>query len=206
MICPLCETELTQALDAYFFRCSNCFALVKNREFYLSPEQEKARYELHQNDVNDHGYQRFAAPLTKYVQQNFFPSHKGLDFGSGTGSVISKTLLDRGFNIVQYDPLFAPDETLLNTTYEYIVSCEVFEHFHYPNNEMNRLTKMLKPNGQLLIYTLLYEPTIDFATWHYRNDPTHVFIYTTKTMEYIAKNFGLALHQLSERFVVMTKN
>lgn len=206
MNCPLCDSDLCEVIDPSFFRCSICFALVKNSDLYLSAEQEKARYELHQNDVNDPGYQRFAAPITDYVQRNFTSSQQGLDFGSGTGSVISKTLMDRGFNIVQYDPFFAPNALLLNTTYHYIISCEVFEHFHHPNHEISRLVSMLKPQGHLLIYTLLYEPTIDFLTWHYRNDPTHVFIYTAKTMEYIAKHYGLQLQQLSERFVVMTKN
>ena len=42
-------------------------------------------------------------PITTYVLENFLPAHKGLDFGSGTGPVISSMLLI--MNLLYYDTI-----------------------------------------------------------------------------------------------------
>lgn len=205
MICTLCDSILTQRKDEYYYCCSRCKALVKDKKYYLDPEAEKARYLTHNNDVNDIGYQNFTSPITNFVLDHFSPEHMGLDFGSGTGPVISSMLSKEGYHIVQYDPFFAPDRSVLNTFYDYIVSCEVFEHFYNPKKEIDDLVSMLKTGGVLLIMTLLYHDQINFDNWVYRNDPTHVFIYTKETIEYIAAQKNLEIIVLTDRFIVLRK-
>jgi len=39
--------------------------------------------------------------------KDFNTNHKGLDFGAGTGPVISKVLKDKGYCIAQYDIFFS---------------------------------------------------------------------------------------------------
>ena len=205
MICTLCGTQLINKKDTYYYDCAICKAIVKDEKYYLTADEEKARYETHNNDVNDIRYQNFTLPITNYVLNEFLPEHKGLDFGSGTGPVISSMLTKKGYHIVQYDPFFAPSQSSLSTTYDYIVSCEVVEHFHNPKMEINRLTSLLKTNGVLLIMTMLYNDQIDFNTWHYRNDATHVFIYRKETIEYIANEKGLEIVILTDRFIALRK-
>lgn len=205
MICTLCETPLTDQITDTFYHCSCCGAIVKDKRFYLSPEEEKARYELHVNDVNDLGYQQFTSPITNHILKHFTPQHLGLDFGSGTGPVITKQLLENGYQVNLYDPYFAPFDHHLLQNYDYIFSCEVFEHFYNPQFEIKRLINLLKPNGELLIMTHVFNHQKPFNDWYYKNDPTHVFIYTPKTFEYIAKTFGLKVLDIGERFVGMGK-
>lgn len=205
MICTLCASPLINKKDEYYYDCHICKAIVKDKKYYLNAEDEKARYESHNNDVNDTGYQNFTFPITNYISEKFLPEHQGLDFGSGTGPVISRMLLKQGFNIVQYDPFFAPGRQLLNNRYDYIVSCEVFEHFYNPKKEIDSLTSILKTNGLLLIMTMLYNDTIDFHLWNYRNDSTHVFIYRKETIEYIAKEKNLEIDLLTDRLIVLRK-
>lgn len=205
MTCPLCNSPLTTKKDTHFYDCETCRAIVKNATHYLTAEEEKAHYELHNNDVEDIRYQNFTMPITQYVLDNLLPTHKGLDFGSGTGPVISSMLAKQDYNIVQYDPFFAPDQNVLNSRFDYIVSCEVFEHFHHPKLEIDRLVALLQPNGVLLIMTLLYTDSIDFKTWHYRNDPTHIFIYSPETIAYIAKEKELDILELTNRLIVLRK-
>ncbi|MEP0262711.1 class I SAM-dependent methyltransferase [Dokdonia sp.] len=205
MICPLCNSTLRTQKDIYFYDCDTCKALVKNKKYYLTPDEEKAHYETHNNDVQDVRYQNFTMPITRYVLDTCLPIHKGLDFGSGTGPVISSMLKKEKYDIVPYDPFFAPNQNIFNTTYDYIVSCEVFEHFNNPKLEIDRLTSLLRPNGLLLIMTLLYTDTIDFKTWFYRNDPTHIFIYKSETIEYIAKEKKFEILELTNRFIVLRK-
>ena len=204
MICTLCTAPLTSKKDAYYYSCDLCKALVKDDKYYLSAEKEKARYETHNNDVNDIGYQNFTSPITNYVLENYLASQKGLDFGSGPGPVISSMLMKQGYDIVQYDPYFAPAIHLLNTTYDYIVCCEVFEHFHKPNEEVTRLTSLLRPEGKLLVMTMLYDDKIEFRNWNYRNDATHVFIYTLATIDFIANEWKLEVEVKSDRFIIFS--
>ncbi|MFY0603118.1 MAG: class I SAM-dependent methyltransferase [Flavobacteriaceae bacterium] len=206
MICTLCDSTLTAKKDAYYYDCDVCKAIVKDEKYYLKPDEEKARYEIHNNDVNDIRYQDFTQPITNYVLEKFSPKHTGLDFGSGTGPVISSMLIKQDYSIVQYDPFFAPNKETLNSMYDYIVSCEVFEHFYHPKMEIDRLTSILNTNGSLLIMTLLYNDQMDFDTWFYRKDPTHVFIYRKETIEYIANKNKLEIDILTDRLIVLRKN
>lgn len=205
MKCTLCNAQLTLKKNAFFYMCTTCKAIVKDHKYYLTAEEEKAIYKNHNNDVNDVRYQNFTMPITHAVLENFSPQHKGLDFGSGTGPVISSMLHKKGYNIVQYDPFFATDVKVLQTHYDYIVSCEVFEHLYQPKKEIDRLISLLNTNGMLLIMTLLYNNTIDFNTWKYAQDPTHVFIYCKETMAYIAKEHQLEIIVITDRFVALKK-
>lgn len=206
MICTLCHTHLRNFEDEFYLFCDSCGAYVKNKTYYLTPEEEKERYLNHNNDVNDAEYQKFTSPITQTILINHNKTQLGLDFGCGTGPVISKQLHDNNFKVVLYDPFFAPNESYKNYRYDYILSCEVFEHLHNPKKEIETLISLLKPDGRLYIMTHLFDDQEDFTTWYYRNDPTHVFIYTEKTMRYIASTYQLDLEVLSERLVIFKKN
>lgn len=206
MNCPLCDTHLSKKLDEEYFDCLKCHALVKDNRLYVSASYEKQVYETHNNDVNDERYQNFTSPITNYVLKKYNPAHKGLDFGSGTGPVISKVLNDHGYNSINlYDPFFHPNEKALLEKYDYIFSCEVVEHFHQPKEEYQRLFRMLKPGGRLLIMTHLYDGKTPFINWYYRNDPTHVFIHRKETFVFIASNFEMQMEFQGERLVVLRK-
>jgi SAM-dependent methyltransferase len=205
MLCPLCHNELKIKADNEFFVCSRCGAYVKDKAFYIKPTEEKSRYEEHNNDVNDTHYQQFARPVVNLVLENFTPAHPGLDYGCGTGPVIAKMLEDKSYQVTRYDPFFYPDERYLNHRYDFICSCEVFEHFHQPKHEIQKLRALLKPNGWMIVMTHIYTRKIDFKRWYYRKDPTHIFIYTEKTLEYIAEHFNLSVDIFSERLVRFKK-
>ncbi len=206
MKCTLCNSILSNEIDKNYYNCDTCNAIVMSEELYLTAEQEKEIYKAHVNDVNDIRYQKFTAPITNFVLENFTTKHKGLDFGSGTGPVISSELKKKDFNIVQYDPFFAPHPELLNNKYDYIASCEVFEHFYNPKVEIERLIALLNDNGCLLIMTILYHKDIDFKNWSYRKDPTHVFIYRKETIEYIAQKYNLEIEAITDRFIALRKS
>ena len=202
MNCPLCKNHGKPFYGDEFFLCNNCSGLYKNSKNYIDERAEKRRYKEHNNDVNDVRYQNFVSPITTYVLTNFKPYHSGLDFGSGTAPVISKLLQDKGYNIHQFDPFFSNKVELLNETYDYIVCCEVIEHFHKPDVEFELLHKMLNSNGVLICMTYLYEKDIDFKSWNYKNDPTHVFIYRRETINFIADFYSFSNFEINNRLIV----
>ncbi len=184
--------------------CLVCGGVFRPPADFPSIQEEKTRYEEHENDVEDTRYQRFVSPITDIVQKEQSTNTIGLDFGSGTAPVISKVLDDEGYLIKQYDPIFCPDPNVLKSTYDYIVCCEVIEHFHNPLKEFNRLKGLLKPKGRLYCMTLLYHAGIDFANWHYQRDDTHVFIYQEKTLDWIRNALLFDSVKVEERLITFS--
>ncbi|WP_410877538.1 class I SAM-dependent methyltransferase [Myroides sp. DW712] len=203
MECPLCQRPLSHKIDSFYYHCSTCFAYVKDIYHYFSAEQEKRHYEFHNNDVHDLGYQKFTSPITNEILAYYGPDTLGLDFGCGKGPVITKQLVDRGYTINLYDPYFHPDSSYVNHQYDYIFSCEVFEHFHHPHQEIIHLKSLLKPKGRLLIMTHLYANQVPFESWYYRKDETHVFIYTAQTFDYIATHYQFQLEKITDRLIIL---
>ncbi|MDA0684693.1 MAG: class I SAM-dependent methyltransferase [Bacteroidetes bacterium] len=203
--CPLCSTLGEPFSGDAFWSCPTCGGIFRPPWQRPLPNEEKARYEEHNNDVNDDGYRRFVAPITSRILASYRPSDKGLDFGSGTGPVISVVLEEAGYDITQFDPFFRDDRAALERHYDYIACCEVVEHFHDPATEFARLHGLLLPGGRLYIMTFLYDESIDFKGWHYQRDSTHVFIFRKQTMEWIAERFGFTSVSFDGRLVVLDR-
>lgn len=200
-LCPLCNGSAEMFFDDMYFQCRTCSGIFLASQFYPTAEREKQRYEEHNNDVNDLGYQQFVSPITDAVLQDFSPMHSGLDFGSGTGPVTSKILQDHGYTIAQYDPFFANYPEVLQGQYDYITCCEVIEHFHAPAQEFALLYELLKPGGSLYCMTFIYNNSIQFKNWVYKNDDTHVFFYQEPTLYWIQNNFGFSSLTIRDRLI-----
>ena len=203
--CPLCNSSTTLFATwkkRSYYRCSVCDGIILHPENHLSLKDEEERYSVHKNDVHDKGYQNFVEPIVRAVKRDFANTSLGLDFGCGTGPVITKLLNEEGYELKLYDPFFKNDVTLLDKQYYYIVCCEVIEHFNSPSKEFKLLSKLLMPNGKLYCKTNLYSDNINFESWWYKNDPTHVFIYTQDTLKWIAANFNLKLLEASTTLII----
>lgn len=167
--------------------------------------EEKSRYEMHNNDVNDVRYQAFVSPIVNSILKDFKKTDKGLDFGSGTGPVITKMLRDKNYDVQEYDPFFANHPEALEKKYDYIACCEVMEHFHTPKKEFELLFNLLKPGGKLYCKTDLFSESKNFDSWGYKNDPTHVFFYHQKSILWIQKNIGFTSVKIDGRLIVFEK-
>ena len=93
----------------------------------------------------------------------------------------------KGFQIDLYDPYFYPNKKVFNNKYEFITCTEAAEHFYNPLAEFNKMNEILNKGGILAVMTSLYDDSIDFESWYYRRDPTHVIFYKEKTFNIIAK-------------------
>lgn len=203
--CPLCKSDALPFYKDEYFCCNNCKGLFVPTSNLPDNESEKARYEEHNNDENDIKYQEFVSPITDEILQKYSKQELGLDFGSGKSSSISKVLKDNGYNIKKYDPYFFNYPELLSQKYDYIACCEVIEHFYNPANEFKLLKNLLKEDGVLFCMTSIYKDIIDFPSWHYRRDKTHVFIYQAETLEWIKNEFEFKEMIITERLVQFRK-
>lgn len=205
--CTLCEgrLDLFYSKSKVFYICRGCKGISLDEKFFLNPELEKQHYKRHNNNVNDLEYQKFVSPITESILRDFSAFHIGLDFGAGTGPVISKILKDNNFNIEQFDPFFHQDDELLSNKYDFIACCEVIEHFHNPKKEFQLLYNLLNENGKLYIMTDLYNSEIIFDKWYYKNDPTHVFFYQNETFQKISNLFGFKSFSIDNRLIILNK-
>lgn len=206
--CRLClgETSLYyKETDREFVVCNNCESVQLLPEYFISAKAEEDRYLTHNNDVEDRRYQEFVEPITSRISGNFTSKHIGLDYGCGTGPVAATELGKKGYTVKLYDPFFHPDTAVLETFYDFIICCEVMEHFFEPGQEFSRLSQILNAGGKLYCKTSLFSEEIDFKSWYYKNDPTHVFFYTGKSLEWIRKNMNFSTVEILPKVIVFSK-
>ncbi|MDN3641747.1 class I SAM-dependent methyltransferase [Lutimonas halocynthiae] len=206
--CPLCGQESNTFFQDplhHFFVCDQCEGIFRDRDQFLSKTEEKKRYLHHISSMEDTGYYQFVSPIINEVTSLFPIGSLGLDFGCGHTPVLSRHLSNEGFNMVEYDPIFFDDKPALKAKYNFIVTCEVVEHFYNPFDEFKRLYDLLKPEGRLICKTHPFEKEIDFASWYYKNDPSHVFIYQRKTFEWIQDFFGFKNVKINDRTITFSK-
>ena len=112
--CPLCgdaETSLFHEDQIRpYLRCRTCSFIHVPPAFYVSRVEEKAEYDLHQNDSSDEGYRRFLNRLCQPVCERVKPGSRGLDFGCGPGPLLARMFEEAGLEMTVYDPFYTPGE------------------------------------------------------------------------------------------------
>lgn len=206
--CRLCSGKTAsffKEVNREFVVCKTCEGIQLLPEYFISAKAEEDRYLTHNNDVEDVRYQNFVSPITSGVYKDFTTKNIGLDYGCGTGPVAATELEKKGYTVKLYDPFFYPDPAVLKKTYDFIICCEVMEHFYQPKQEFSKLSELLIPGGKIYCKTSLYSEEIDFKTWYYKNDPTHVFFYTEKSLKWIMENFKFSKVEVFPKLIVFNK-
>lgn len=201
MICPLCKNHSNNFSQNIYYKCSCCKAVFKKPDLHLKGNAEKNIYDKHVNISTDIRYQNFLSPITNSVLKDFSSNSNGLDFGCGKDSAIIKVLRDNYYQIDGYDLFYKDDKNLLEKKYNYITSSEVIEHFQNPKKEFDLFLSMLKKDGALYLMTEIYDESIDFEKWYYKNDPTHIFLYQKETFEWIKKNYSFKKLVIEKRLI-----
>lgn len=208
--CPLCQSVHTEFFlkDKFrsYFQCNTCCLVFVPTSQRLSSEEEKSRYDLHQNIPDDPNYRKFLSRIFNPIQKLIAPKSKGLDFGSGPGPTLSLMFEEAGHIMSIYDHFYANEVSVFKKQYDFITTSEVVEHLFDPKNELDRLWECLKPGGFLGIMTKLALDRQAFDSWHYKNDPTHVCYFTKQTCEWLAKKWHAKLTFADKDVVIFSKS
>ena len=195
--CPLCHHADTEFYfrdnQRAFVQCNQCDLVYVEPDFLPGPATERAEYDLHQNSFEDKGYKRFLDRLAAPLQRRLKPGARGLDFGCGPAPVLASMMTENGFPTEHYDPFYFSNLNLLNNVYDFVTCTEAIEHFHAPSREWKIMLSMLKPGGVLAIMTKRVVNKQRFASWHYKNDKTHVSFFSEATFTWLADNYDLNL-------------
>jgi hypothetical protein len=209
--CPLCA----HPADAFCFarsrdylRCPQCDLIFVHGRFHLPPDEEKLRYDCHENDPDDPRYRNFLNRLFQPLEKKLTPGMHGLDFGCGPGPTLSLMLREAGFPCAEYDLHYADDPSVLKTQYDFLTCSETLEHLYRPREELERFLALVRPGGWIGMMTQLHdESPVPFERWHYIHDETHVCFYSKKTFRWLTERYrlkaefyphGVTLLQLAE--------
>lgn len=207
--CPLCQLangeSFFQDTKREYLRCPECLLVFVSSHYFLSPEEEKAEYDKHENSADDPGYRRFLGRMFDPLNGLLAGNSLGLDFGSGPGPTLSIMFEEAGHSMAIYDPFYASDLETLSQPYDFITATEVVEHLHDPKKELERLWGCLRPGGYLGIMTKRALGAKEFAGWHYKNDPTHVCFFAAETFEWLAQHWRAELNIVGSDVVIFSK-
>jgi 2-polyprenyl-3-methyl-5-hydroxy-6-metoxy-1,4-benzoquinol methylase len=115
-------------------------------------------------------------------------------------------LAEAGYSVSVYDKFYAPDRRVLDEQYDFITCTEVVEHLSEPANTFGELLAMLKPGGWLGIMTKLVIDRSAFATWHYKNDLTHIAFFSRHTFQWLASHWQCRLEFEGKDVIFLQKS
>ncbi|GHE20204.1 class I SAM-dependent methyltransferase [Halomonas urumqiensis] len=209
LTCPLCASGQTVIYhrDARreYHQCRCCELVFVPPGQRLSPEEERAVYDQHENSPDDPGYRRFLGRLFEPLRERLAPGSRGLDFGAGPGPTMSVMFEEAGHPMAIYDPFYAPHPEVLSCRYDFITATEVVEHLFEPGQELRRLASMLHPGGWLGLMTKRVQGREAFAHWHYILDPTHVAFFSETTFHQVARELGMLVEFPAADVVLMQR-
>ena len=207
--CPVCEQGKPEQFqivkEQRYLRCPVCLATLLAPECRFGEADEKAVYDLHENDPDDPGYRRFLSRLTAPMLECLSPGSSGLDFGCGPGPAVAGMMETAGMKVSLYDPYFYPDTSALDQRYDFVTCTEVVEHLYHPAAVFQQLDSLLLPGGLLGVMTCFQTDDSRFANWHYRRDPTHVVFYRQATLQWLADHFGWQLDVPAKDVAIFSK-
>ena len=208
--CPLCSNNTVRlyfhtGLREYY-KCSICDLVFVHPRHYLSREAEFRRYELHDNDAENPGYNNFLNKLLIPMTQRISVTANGLDFGSGPVPLLQQKFEDLGHIVAVYDSFYAANSTVFDQVYDFITASEVIEHLHQPLVDLDRLWCCLKPGGHLGIMTGILKPELDFGSWYYNSDTTHVIFFSPASFDWLGRHWNAELEYSGDNVVIFRKS
>jgi len=195
MECLICEGRTEEyednKLNIKTYKCSKCQYIFKDPKSFWNLDEQKDRYDLHQNNPDDLGYQKYFQTFIDFVEPKRDKIRNVLDFGSGESTLLADMLSKMSFETISFDPIYHPSTKYQKQKYDLITSVEVFEHLHDPYEVFTHLISLLDSDGVLAIRTEFAPRTMEeYFKWYYRLDPTHIGFFSSKSIEYLARSHG----------------
>ena len=196
MKCQLCNKKTQSFIDRKtnikYYQCADCEYIYKSPEYHQDLSTQKERYNLHENDENDAGYQAYFKRFLAFILPLVAQPETALDFGCGRSSLLALLLEKEGISCDYFDPIYHPNTLDENKKYELIVSTEVFEHLHQPREVFESLLGRLEKGGFLALQTQFHPNDSEaFKKWYYHQDPTHIVFFTAQTFKVLCKEYGV---------------
>lgn len=196
LICRLCDNSLLEMIHEdkmrSFFLCSDCAMISVPQQYWVDEDQERRRYDLHDNTLSNSGYVKYLSQMVIETEKLKLSDPLILDFGSGPNAVLASLLKKKEYRAEAYDPLFGL-EFQKEKKYDLVIMCEVIEHLRDIRKELKLVRSVLQPGGKLLLRTQLYPSLGDFSNWWYAMDPTHINFFSGSSLGTVASILEMRL-------------
>jgi hypothetical protein len=189
-----------------YLQCLKCDFVFVPSQYHLSESEERKRYDTHNNNPEDPRYRQFLSQLTEPLNEIISSDSYGLDFGCGPGPTLSLMMQEKGHQMDLYDKFYAKNQSVFKKSFDFITLTEVLEHLYDPVFELERLASILKSKGILAVMTQTLTQDIDFKSWYYKNDPSHIGFYNDKSLTGLASLLELEITQFSDRVIFFKKS
>ncbi len=219
IFCSKKNLNITQIRNRNYNFCNECGGIFVSKSDFLSENEQKKRYELHNNDLKNEGYKKFLLdfimPVLDFVKNNYQISENFtiFDFGSGVKPCLCELLerfITSGFipentKIYKYDKFFSPEKNFVAS--DLCVSLETIEHFDNLNEDLLNLSSCVKSGGFLAVGTNLIPDSPEFEKWWYKEDKTHVCFFTLEALKLCLARVNLMfVKSLSNRCFIFKKS
>ena len=207
--CPLCHsggaTKQFISEGREFFECAICDLLFVGSSHFLTKEEEKKRYDCHENDSSDQRYRTFLSRIKVPLTPKLSPGMNGLDFGCGASDAMARIFQESGFSMERYDPIYGPQLSKASSKFDFITCSEVVEHFRAPAREFELMHSLLREGGWLAVMTNIRDEYRSDSTWWYLRDRTHICFYAEQTFNWIGNAMGFRVELGAANVVLLQK-
>lgn len=185
------------------WRCPFCGSLHARDEVDL--DHYYKGYPFHGWDMTPLVKSGFKKRLNRLKEAGFCPENALLDFGCGSGTMVTY-LKDMGYaKATGYDEYNANccDKAVLDRQYDFIICQDVIEHTADPRELLRNILTSLKPGGIISIGTPnagvidLKRPEYYLMQLH---QPYHRHIFTEKSLTNMAEDMGLRMKNKYTRY------
>lgn len=212
-------------LDACeYFRCENCGLVVAKTLYEMPREQwESLNRECHGAyqhtnalDVDPRWLERLqsqAKLLAELANVGVLEkSARAVDYGAGDGK-LSDYLAEKisapkllKFDAYMADENFLPPEKLLPASFDFVITCSVFEHL-LGADDVEKIFALLTANGTMALHTLVCEEIPRDPNWFYLQ-PVHATFWTNAAMKKIFRryNFVACAYHVESRLWFMFRD
>jgi len=209
MRCLICSSDTYSKKDKkgrVFHFCTDCHFISLDKSLILSYDDERERYELHNNTSENEGYRQWIMTfLDQAVRPYITAESRILDFGSGPNPLLKEILESDGFMVDIYDKHFYDHP--YSGPYDMIISTEVIEHISNPLEQIRQLKTHLNQKGLFALKTLFRpESDEDFLKWWYKEDKTHISFLSPESLNFIAKRADLSVQFCDNKSIILLKN
>lgn len=212
--CKICNntvsTLFTQKVlnkyDVQYVQCTSCHFIQTENPYWLNEAYQSA---INNNDTGIIARnERFRKIVTVLISFILGKEDKYLDYAGGYG-IFTRMMRDVGFDYYWVDE-YAKNlvsigfEYKANTTYQAITAFEVFEHL---DNPKAKLEDMLRYSDTIIFSTELVPDNTPKQDWWYYafTHGQHIAFYHKKSLEVLAKNYGLNLTTNGSNFHILSK-
>ena len=210
--CPSCASINFEKWDGDFLKCKNCEIVF--RAFFPDDEELNDIYKdyysaknISQKQTNMVSDNTAIENQVKFIKRIVPPQGRVLDFGSGTGELVS-LLKAEGFEVdgcefsegarheadTKYGlDLYPTLDELKTNEYDLITAIEVIEHLAQPVDYIKRLRALLRDKGMLYLTTPNsngLKARLKRSKWEEAEKPFHLLFFNFESIKHLLKDSG----------------